>query len=86
MYGHQTYLSLIGDYGLAGHVPPSLELSETRSVLCHSVVVDSTFKQSENVAIAVMNFEQLLLTCIEGYGLQSNRFKVMLLHVHCTNS
>ena len=28
---------------------------ETRSVVCHSLVVDSTFKQSENVAIAVMS-------------------------------
>ena len=28
---------------------------ETRSVLCHSLVVDSTFEQSENVAIAVVS-------------------------------
>ena len=28
---------------------------ETRSVLCHSLMVDSTFEQSENVAIAVVS-------------------------------
>ena len=28
---------------------------ETRSVLCYSLVVDSTFEQSENVAIAVVS-------------------------------
>ena len=45
---------------------------EMRSVLCHSLVVDSTFKQSENVTIAVVS----LSTCIKGCGLRSNKFKV----------
>ena len=41
---------------------------ETRSVLYHALVVNSMFEQSENVAIAVASeFEQLPLTCIEGY-------------------
>ena len=41
----------------AGHVSPSLERSERRglAVLCHSLVVDSTFEQGENVAIAVVS-------------------------------
>ena len=45
---------------------------EVRSVLCHSLVIDST---GENVAIH-NEFEQLLLTCIKGCGLRNNRFKV----------
>ena len=43
------------------------------------VVVDSTFEQRENVdrnCTGPGEFEQLLLTCIEGCGLRSNRFKV----------
>ena len=42
-------------------------------------VVDSTFNQSKNVAIAVVSSSmQLLLTCIKGCGLRSgtNTFKV----------
>ena len=63
----------------AGHVPPSLEQSERRDLffVMHSLVVDSTFEQSENVAIICGGeFEQLLLTCIEECGPRSNRFKV----------
>ena len=45
----------------AGHVPPSLERSERQSLLfvIIIVVVDSAFKQSENVAIAVMSTQQI---------------------------
>ena len=46
---------------------------------CHSPIVDSTFEQSENVAIAcclVMRFEQLLLAYSERCSL-CNRFKVL---------
>ena len=48
---------------------------ETRSVLCHSLVVDSTERGYRHCS---GEFEQLLLTCIEGCGLRSNtnRFKV----------
>ena len=38
-----------------------------RSILCHSLVVELMFEQSENVAI-IQVVEQLL-TCIEGCGL-----------------
>ena len=54
---------------------------EMRSVLCHSLVIDSMFSLCSNVAIHCHcsgEFEHLLLTCIEGCGLQSNRFKVRL--------
>ena len=33
---------------------------EMRSVLCHSLMIDSTFKQSENVAIAVVSLNSYL--------------------------
>ena len=48
---------------------------EMRSVLCHSLVVDSTERGRHHCS---GEFEQLLLTCIEGCGLRSNtnRFKV----------
>ena len=42
---------------------------EVMSALCHGLVVDSTFEWSENVAI-IGEFEQLLLACSEGCGLQ----------------
>ena len=42
---------------------------EVRSVLCHSLVVDLTFEQSENV---YGEFEQLLMACSEGCGLRRN--------------
>ena len=35
---------------------------ETRPVLCHSVVVDSAFKQSENVAIAVVSTQRKIFS------------------------
>ena len=45
---------------------------EVMSALCHSLVVDLTFERSasENVAIIHGEFEQLLLACSEGCGLQ----------------
>ena len=48
---------------------------ETRSVLCHSLVVDSIERRRRYCG---GKFEQLLLTCIEGCGLQGNSkwFKV----------
>ena len=48
---------------------------ETRSILRHSLVIDSTERGHRHCS---GEFEQLLLTCIEGCGLQSNtnRFKV----------
>ena len=48
---------------------------EMRSVLRHRLVVDSTERGRRYCS---GKFEQLLLTCIEGYGLRSNtnRFKV----------
>ena len=48
---------------------------ETRSVLCHSLVVDST---EQGCCHCNGEFEQLLLTCIEGCGLRNNtnRLKV----------
>ena len=48
---------------------------ETRSVLCHSLVVDSTERGCHHRS---GEFEQLLLTCIKGSGLRNNtnRFKV----------
>ena len=61
---------------------------ETRSFLHHSLVVDSTERGRCHCS---GEFEQLLLTCIEGCGLRSNtnRFKVRAAaarwHVHCTN-
>ena len=45
---------------------------EVKYVLCHSLVIDST---GENVTIHG-EFEQLLLTCVIGCSLRSNRFKV----------
>ena len=58
---------------------------EMRSVLCHALVVDLTFDQSENVAIAVVSSStQLLLTCIEGCGLRSNTNRVKVHAAACT--
>ena len=62
---------------------------ETRSVLRHSLVVDSTERGRRHCS---GEFEQLLLTCIEGCGLRSNTngFKVRTAaaiiswHAHCT--
>ena len=48
---------------------------ETKSVLCHSLVVDLTERKRRHCS---GEFEQLLLTHIKGCGLRSNtnRFKV----------
>ena len=61
---------------------------ETRSILCHILVVDSTERGRRHYS---GEFEQLLLTYIEPCGLQSNtnRFKVRAAtaswHADCTN-
>ena len=55
---------------------------ETRSVICHSLVVDSTERERCHCN------EQLLSTSIEGCGLQSdtNRFKVRAAALACALS
>ena len=53
---------------------------ETRSILCHSVVVDLTF---EHVAVAVAILSSCCLPALRGVVYE---VKFMLLHVHCTNS
>ena len=75
--------------------PPSLKRSERRGLFfvmpVDSLVVDSTFKQSENIAIAVVNlrlFKVLLLTCIEGCGLHNITCRFIVcaassVHAHC---
>ena len=59
---------------------------EARSVLCHSLVVDST---RDNVAI-YGEFEQLLLACNEGCSLHHNSIgsnfgAALSAHAHCTS-
>ena len=46
---------------------------EAMSALCHGLVIDSTFEQSENVAITW----QLLLACNEGCGLHLRMHAVL---------
>ena len=58
---------------------------ETRSVLCHSVVVDSTFEQSEKVAIAVVSLSSCCWPALRGVVYEVIGSKFVLLHVHCTN-
>ena len=58
---------------LAQQATESRAKRQARSVLHHSLMVDSTFKQSGNVAITRDGeFEQLLLACSEGCGLCYN--------------
>ena len=56
---------------------------ETRSILCHSVVVDLIF---EHVAIAVAISSSCCLPALRGVVYEVIGSKFMLLHVHCTNS
>ena len=67
--------------------PPSLEQSERQGLFfvvpVDSLVVDSTFKQNENVAIAVVSSR------LRGavYEIVSSKFMPLLpVHVCCTNS
>ena len=66
----------------AGHVPPSLERSKMRCVLYHSVVVDLTFEQSENVVVSSSSCYWPALRDVV-YKVIGSKFS--LLHVHCTN-
>ena len=49
---------------------------EMRSVLCHSMVPGFNVQAERECHHCSGGFEQLLLTCIEGCGLQSIRFNV----------
>ena len=58
---------------------------EMRSVLCHSLVVDSTFKLSENVAIAVVSLSTCCWPALRDVVYEVTGSKFVLLHAHCTN-
>ena len=57
---------------------------KTRSVLCHSLVVDSTFEQSENVTIAVVSLSSCCWPASRGvvYEVILIGSKFVLLHAH----